>query len=168
MEPLEIAIKMEFEGKEFYQEASRKTSDKLGKDLFSQLAEDEDLHAARAREIHKSLKLGDRPSEREFSFDQGKKLKSIFAKAKKELAPKRRVASSKLKAIQLALDMEEKSRKFYEEQSSSAKTDFERRFFTALKQEEQGHYLSLVDYREYLIDPISYFTKSERISLDGA
>jgi rubrerythrin len=167
MEPLEIAIKMEIEGKEFYQEASRKTSDKLGKDLFSQLAEEEDLHAATAREIQKSLKLGDHSLESELSFDQGRKLKSIFAKAKSELAPKRKVASSELKAIRLALDMEEKSRKFYEDQSSSAKTDFERRFFTALKQEEQGHYLSLVDYREYLIDPTSWFTKSEHISLDG-
>ena len=63
--------------------------------------------------------------------------------------------------------MEEKSRKFYEEQSSSAETDFERRFFTALQQEEQGHYLSLVDYREYLVDPIGWFTKREHISLDG-
>ena len=52
MEPLEIAIKMEIEGKEFYRKAMQKASDKLGKELFFRLAEEEGLHAAeRAREI---------------------------------------------------------------------------------------------------------------------
>ena len=65
----------------------------------------------------------------EVFFDQGKRLKSIFSQATKDIAPKREVASSQLEAIQVGLDMEEKSRKFYEEQGEKAKTDFERQFF---------------------------------------
>jgi len=167
MEPLEIAINMETEGKVFYQKASEKSGDNLGKALFSRLAQEEDLHAARAREIHESLKQGIGSLLTEVSFDQGKRLKSIFSQATKDIVPKREVASSQLEAIQVGLDMEEKSRKFYEEQGEKSKTDFERRFFRALKQEERGHYLSLVDYREYLIDPTSWFTKTEHIILDG-
>jgi rubrerythrin len=167
MEPLDIAIKMEIEGKEFYLKASEKAGDKLGKELFSRLAQEEDFHAAKAREISDFLKRGEKPMAIEESLDKGTKLKSIFARAKTNLASRRKVAPNELEAIQLALNMEEKSRKFYEDQSGTAKTDFEKRFFTALKQEEQGHYLSLVDYREYLVDSVGWFAKSEHISLDG-
>ena len=167
MEPLEIAINMENDGKEFYQKASEKAGDSLGKALFSRLAKEEDFHAAKAREIHDFLRRGENPLVIEESLDKGEKLRSIFAEARNEIALKREVAPDELEAIQVALDMEEKSRKFYEEQSGAALTDFERRFFGALKQEEREHYLSLIDYREYLIDPTGWFTKSEHISLDG-
>jgi rubrerythrin len=166
MEPLEIAIKMEIEGKEFYHKASEKAIDELGKELFFRLAKEEDCHAAKAQEIFDCLRLGEKPMAIEESLDRGKKLKSIFAQAKKAAA-KRKAPASVFKVIEAALKLEEKSRKFYEEQSSSAKTQFERRYFEALKQEEQGHYLSLVDYREYLVDPAGWFAKREHISLDG-
>ncbi|NQT74287.1 MAG: ferritin family protein [Chloroflexi bacterium] len=167
MESLEIAIKMEMEGKEFYENASEKSSDNLGKSLFLRLSMEEDSHATKAREIANSLNQGGKPLAIEESFDSGEKLNSIFAKAKGEIEPKREVASNEFDVIQIALDMEEKTQNFYENQSDTAKTEFERRFYTALKREESGHYLALVDYREYLIDPTSWFTKSEHISLDG-
>ena len=167
MEPLEIAIKMEIEGKEFYQKASEKSGDNLGKALFLRLSKEEDSHAAKAREIAISLAEGEKPLAIEQSLDSGKKLNSIFAKAKSEIEPRREVASSELEVIKIALAMEEKTRKFYEDQSEKAENEFERRFYNALKLEERGHYLSLIDYQEYLIDPTSWFTKSEHISLDG-
>ncbi|MDD5093142.1 MAG: ferritin family protein [Dehalococcoidia bacterium] len=167
MEPLEMAIQMEIEGKEFYLKASEKAGDELGKELFARLAQEEDSHAAKAREISDFLKRGEKPMAIEESLDKGKKTKSIFAKAKKGLASRRKVASNEMEVIKLALNMEEKSRKFYEDNSGHAGSDFEKRFFTALEQEERGHYLSLVDYREYLIDTAGWFAKSEHISLDG-
>jgi rubrerythrin len=166
MEPLEIAIKMEIEGEQFYQQASEKATDELGKELFSRLAEEEDFHAAKAQEIFDFLKRGEKPLAIEESLDRGRKLKSIFAQAQKAAA-KRKAPASVFKVIESALKLEEKSRKFYEDQGSSAKTDFEKRFFTALKEEERGHYLSLVEYREYLVDPVGWFAKREHISLDG-
>jgi len=168
MDALEIAIKMEIEGKEFYQKASEKSGDTLGKALFQRLAKEEEFHAAKAREIATALAEGEKPLAIEESLDSGKKLNSIFAKAKREIEPRQEVASSEFEAIKIALDMEEKTRKFYEEQSEKAENEFERRFFKALTGEERGHYLSLIDYQEYLTDPTNWFTKSEHISLDGA
>ena len=167
MKSLEIAIKMEVEGKEFYQSASEKSGDSLGKALFSRLAMEEDFHAAKAREIADSLKEGDKPLAIEESLDNGEKLNSIFAEAISDIETKREVASNEFEVIKIALDMEEKTRKFYEDQSEKAINEFERRFFESLKREERGHYLALVDYQEYLIDPTNWFTKSEHISLDG-
>ena len=167
MEPLEIAIQMEREGKEFYQAASEKSATGLGKALFSQLAVEEDHHAAIARRIHDALKKGEGHPEVELTFDQGRQLKSIFAQAQKEMEAGKHVAQTDTDAIETALSMEEKSRKYYEEQSSRAVNDFEREFFRLLKAEERGHYLSLADYREYLADPTGYFSRTEHISLDG-
>ena len=167
MEPLEIAVKMEIEGKEFYQKASERAGDGLGKELFSQLAAEEDRHADTAKKIHASLKKGDSAPSVDISFDKGKKLGSIFAKAKKAIEQGRPVGASELEAIKTALDMEEKSRKFYEERSKQATNNFEKSFFGALTGEERGHFLALTDYREYLNDPSGWLRKSEHHSLDG-
>jgi rubrerythrin len=167
MEPLEIAIQMESEGKEFYQTASEKSGTSLGKTLFSQLAIEEDYHAATARKIHDALKRGEDKPAVQLTFDQGRQLKSIFVQAKKEIEAGKHVAQTDTEAIETALSMEEKSRKYYEEQSSQATNDFEREFFRLLKAEERGHYLSLAEYREYLADPTGYFSRTEHISLDG-
>ncbi|HIE17296.1 MAG TPA: hypothetical protein EYP71_03780, partial [Dehalococcoidia bacterium] len=67
-----------------------------------------------------------------------------------------------------AMDMENKTLEFY--QSQTMKTDYEaaKKFFATLAAEEKGHYLALVDYREYLVDPAGWFRKAEHHTLDGA
>ena len=101
MEPLEIAINMGTESNVFYQKASEKSGDNLGKALFSRLAQEKDLHAARASEIHESLKQEIGSLLTEVSFDQGKRLESIFSQATKDIMPKREVASRQLEVIQV-------------------------------------------------------------------
>ena len=165
--PLEIALQMETDGKEFYRKASERATDSLGKELFAQLADEEDYHAMKAKHIFESLKQGNSLAEDEVSFDQGKTVRSIFAKASKKLDARVEASSGELDAVTVALDMEEKSRKFYEEHSREADDGVEVRFFRALTAEEQGHYLALVDYREYLNDPSGWFAKTEHSSLDG-
>lgn len=168
MEPLEMAIQLEIEGKAFYQAASEKSTDDLGKALFARLAGEEDFHAAKAREIADFLSQGEEPLAIEESLDNGDHIRAIFAQARKKAGSKRHSpVARELDLIKTAMEIEEKSRKFYETHGASARTEFERRFFTALSHEERGHYLSLVDYREYLTDPAGWFTRTERHSLDG-
>ncbi|MDY6836195.1 MAG: ferritin family protein [Chloroflexota bacterium] len=167
MRPLEIALRMETEGKSFYQEASQKINDSLGRELFMQLSGEEDLHARKAKEIYDNITQIDALSIEDLSFDRGVTIKSIFAKAKETIVDQTQVASDVFEVIRIALDMEEKSRQFYQEQSSSAETEIERRFFSALMAEEKGHYLSLADYKEYLTNPSGWFTNMEHHSLDG-
>ena len=167
MRPLEIAIRMETEGKSFYQEASQKTNDSLGSELFMQLSGEEDYHARKAKEIYEHITQTGASSIEDMSFDQGVTIQSIFAKAKESIVDQTQVATDVFEVIRIALDMEEKSRQFYQEQSSSAETEIERRFFSALMAEEKGHYLSLADYKEYLNNPSGWFTNMEHHSLDG-
>ena len=163
---MEMAIKMEEDGKAFYTAASRKTTDALGKELLLQLADEEDYHAVKARQIYDALKRND-AAEVELALDKGKRIKHIFAKAAQDMHTKVEVASTVMESIELALDMEEKSRKFYEEHSKNASNDQVKKFLRSLALEERGHYVALADYSEYLIDTAGWLRKAEHLSLDG-
>jgi rubrerythrin len=76
-------------------------------------------------------------------------------------------ASAELDTIAKAMEMENETEKFYSSRGKEAGYDAARKLYTSLAAEEKGHYLTLVDYREYLIDPAGWFRKTEHHSLDG-
>jgi rubrerythrin len=65
------------------------------------------------------------------------------------------------------MEMENKTEKFYSSRGAEAVYGAEKKLYTSLAAEERGHFLALVDYREYLIDPAGWFRKAEHHSLDG-
>ncbi len=73
----------------------------------------------------------------------------------------------RLKALEIAIKLEEDGKKFYNELAEKATDPFEGRFFFALAHEERGHHLSFWDYREYLEDPAGWFSMKEGFRLDG-
>jgi len=168
IEVLQLAVRMEVEGKEFYQKASQKSSNKLAKELFQQLANEEDVHRRKFVEIYEALRRGQHWPDVEPPSEKGKKIKSLFAEATKALGSKFKVAESDLEAIKIAMDMEVKSYDLYHSRSEESTLPVEKRFYDTLAGEERGHHLALVDSYEYLSDPAGWFTKKEHWSLDGA
>ena len=164
---LQFAIQMEIDGREYYQEASQESVDIAGKELFKWLAAEEDRHRQKFEQIYQAVK--DNKGWPEISVGPGvsKRLDSLFSRAYKAADHKAKVAGVELNAIQNAMDMEKKTQDFYKIQGEKALYDAERGFYTALAAEERGHYLALVDYREYLIDPEGWFRQAEHHSLDG-
>ena len=67
----------------------------------------------------------------------------------------------------LNIDKEKKSYDFYNRQSENGTYNVERDFYEALAAEEREHELILVDYYEYLTNPVDWFTRMEHHSLDG-
>jgi rubrerythrin len=168
MKVLQLAVQMEVDGKEFYQKASRKSSNKLAKELFRQLANEEDIHRKKFEEIYKALKRGQNWPDIEPPFEKGKKIKSLFAEASKALGTKFKIAESELEAIKTAMDMEIRSYNLYHTRSAESGLPAEKQFYKTLAGEERGHHLALLDSYEYLSDPAGWFTKKEHWSLDGA
>jgi len=164
---LQDAIRMEVEGKEFYQEASQKSVNKLAKELFRRLATEEDEHREKFAEIFQALQKGQDWPDVEPPSWGGKQLKSIFVEATKELGSEIKVAQSELEAIKTAMDMENKTYDLYNSRSERSTLPQEKRFYQALAGEERGHYLALVDSREYLTDPAGWFTRKEHWAMDG-
>jgi len=167
IEVLQLAVRMEIDGKEFYLKASRKSSNKLGKDLFQQLAAEEDVHRRKFEQIYDALKRGQKWPDVEPPSEKGKQLRSLFSEATRALGTKVKVAESELEAIRVALDMEKKSYDLYHSRSEESTLPVEKRFYQALAGEERGHHLALTDSLEYLSNPAGFFTKSEHWSLDG-
>jgi rubrerythrin len=165
---LQVAVRMEIDGKEFYQKASERSSNKLGKNLFQQLAIEEDVHRKRFEQIYEGLKRGQKWPDTEPPSEKGKRLKSLFSEATRTLGGKVKVAESELEAIKVGQDMEKKSYDLYHSRSEESTLPVEKRFYEALAGEERGHHLALTDAFEYLSDPAGFFTKSEHWSLDGA
>jgi len=168
VEILQLAVQMETDGKEFYQKASRKSSNELAKELFHHLANEEDIHRKKFGEIYEALKRGQHWPDVESPSAKGGKIKSLFAEASRVLGSKFKVAESELEAIKTAMDMEIRSYNLYHSRSKESTLPVEKRFYQTLAGEERGHHLALLDSYEYLSDPTGWFTKKEHWSLDGA
>jgi rubrerythrin len=167
LDVLQLAIQMEVEGKDFYQKASQKSKNKLAKELFQHLANEEDVHRKKFEEIYEALKRGRNWPDVKPPSEKGKRLKSLFAEATKALGSKIEVAKSELEATKVAMDMEIKSYNFYLSRSEQSAAPMEKRFYEALSGEERVHHPALLDSYEYLSDPEGWFTKKEHWSLDG-
>ena len=167
LEVLQLAVHMEIEGKDFYQKAIQKSKNKLARELFQHLANEEEVHRKTFEEIYEALKKGRNWPDVKPPSEKGKRLKSLFAEATKALGIKIEVAESELEATKVAMDMEIKSYNFYHARSERSALPGEKRFYEALAGEEREHHLALFDSYEYLSDPAGWFAQKEHWSLDG-
>ena len=167
LEALRIAIQMEIDGKEYYLKASQESSSELGKKLLESLAKEEDTHRQKFEEIYSAIRSKKAWPTTDFQPDGGKRLRTIFARATKEMGSSIKSLATESEAIQTAMDMENKTYDFYKSQGENATYDVERDFYVTLAAEEREHHLVLLDYYEYLKDPAGWFVRKEHPSLDG-
>lgn len=167
LEALQYAIQMEVAGKEYYQKASGKSCVKTGKELFEWLAGQEDWHRQKFEQIYKTIK--DNKAWPDVVIQTGKEGGdgALFARSVKVTECKHQTHRAELNAIAKAMVMETKTHDFYKQQAESAPYEAQKGFYKALAAEERKHYLALVDYREYLVDPEGWLRKAEHHSLDG-
>jgi rubrerythrin len=164
---LETAIHMELDGQQFYLEASRSSTNELGRQLFESLAAEEDLHRQRFEEIYQAIRRREDWPSPPLRHDHALDLKTIFAPALGRIGDDIKATASELETVQVAMDKENKSYDFYEERAGQAVFEAEKEYYQALAAEERHHSLVLVDYQEYLSDPATWFTNKEHHSLDG-
>ena len=167
LEGLKIAVKMEIDGKEYYLKASQKSSNELGKKLLASLASEEDIHQRKFEEIYDAIRDKQAWPVINFQPGGGKKLRTILARATKEITFNVKAPDTDLEAVQKAMGMENKTYDFYKSQERNAIYNAERDFYKTVAGEEKEHHLVLLDYYEYLKDPEGWFVKKEHPSLDG-
>jgi len=167
VQALQVAIKMEIDGKEFYLKASRESSNELGKKLLKSLAAEEDVHRQNFEKIYNSIRIKQGWPGTDFQPDGGKRLRTIFAEAIEKKGAGIEVPATELDAVKTAMEMENKTYDYYKDQGQGATYDTERDFYQALAAEEREHHLVLLDYYEYLSDPAGWFVQKEHPSLDG-
>lgn len=167
LEILQFAIQMEIEGKKYYEQASQKCEVKVGRDLFEWLAAQEDLHRQKFEQIYKAIKDEKTWPAIDIQSRPENAVNTIFSQVSKTTVCKIENPSVELDTIAKAIDMENKTYDLYKKQGEESIYEAQGKFYKALAAEERKHYLALVDYREYIVDPAGWFTKTEHHSLDG-
>jgi rubrerythrin len=163
---LKLALQMETEGKEYYLNSIEECNSKLSKDLLFWLAGEEDKHKGKFRGIYESIVAQKGWPEIAVQQDAGLWLKTNFKEMVRTAKPVAECRTD-ITVMEKAMEMEDNTYSLYSQRAKIASSEAEKKFYEAVAGEERNHYLALVDYREYLLDPSSYFIKAERHSMDG-
>jgi len=158
---LQTAIQMEIDGKEYYLKVSRESNNELGKKLLQSLAAEEDVHRQKFEQIYNAIRNNKDWPVTDFQPDGGKRLRTVFVRVTEAMGSNVQVIASEVDAVQVAIDMEDKTYDFYNAQSKKVVYAAERNFYEVLAGEEREHYLILSDYREYLKNPMGWFVAKE-------
>ena len=167
LQAVRTAIKMEIDGREYYEKASQKSGNELGRELLRELAAEEDIHRRKFEEIYDAVRQKKGWPVIALDADAGRKLRTVFSRAVKKISSSVKVLATELDAVQKAMEMENKTYDFYQKQAVNAAYDAEKSFYQSLAAQERIHHQVLLDYHDYLTDPAGYFVKREHPSLDG-
>jgi rubrerythrin len=166
---LDTAMEMEEKGKAFYEKAVKTCGNFQCKEIFSSLMKDEVLHQSRIKRIHDTL-TAQKCWTRDWEAIKGFKedLNSLFRNLASQERGKIKAETTDLEALDIGLDFESASVKFYQEHRTKTTDPIEAAFLDQMVQEEKGHWKALNDIRYYLTDPEGWFMEKERAGLDGA
>lgn len=166
IEPIEVALKMETDGWNFYMQSAEKASNKLIKDMLLSLAKDEENHMCIFNNIYESLNKFKRlPDDIFVAAPQN--VESVFDVNKSENIGSISNSRSDLDIIKVAQDMENKSIVYYTNLSTTMLESKMRVFFEKLVVVEKQHYDILTNTYAYLNSQIDWYTKTEKPSFEG-
>lgn len=157
---LEQAMESEKEGYEFYIHASTMTKDPKGKEMFKYLARDETEHLKTLEEAYNRLKGGEG---KEDSKTAGHKKKGKGFVIDSSLRLKE--DSGDLKALNIALKIEEDAQEFYTKSAEKAKQSDVRDIFLKLSDMEKNHY-KLLKYEHDLLTRSGFWCDFQEITIE--
>ncbi len=148
MHPLDFAMEMELEGKEFYLKQAQALSGTPLEQLFRALADDEEKHYQFVRQMKESGL---------YEFEETTILTmadSIFAQPLAEGSPP---PGSYLEIYEMAIEFEEKAIKLYQDLAAKASSSREREVLMKLAKEEEIHRTILWKLQELLRRPEEWY-----------
>ena len=163
---IEIALENELKERDFYQNCSDKTDNPIGKKMFAILAQEENEHYDRLKEIHERLsKQGKWPETvsavvKDTNIREA--LDAIPAKADQAAS----ATTSDLEAVKIGIEFETKGHQFYSGLAEAAETQSEKDFFKRLAAIEYEHLTSLKESLSFFENPASWYEEREKPHLD--
>jgi rubrerythrin len=167
---LEIALSNEMSEHKFYVTNAERSTNPVGRAMFTQIAGEELEHYERLKQLSESWKKDKKWPDTVPLTVKNTEVKAIFFKASKATEGKPGVAGNQddLQAVRTAIDFEAKGAAFYAGLRDQSTDPKEKAFFGLLANIEHEHFSSLKDTEEYFVNPGGYFQKAESTSLDGA
>lgn len=158
MDALELAMKMEKDGEDFYRDLAQKANNIGFKGIFNQLANDETKHFQLFKSMQQSPEL----------FIETAILKNASNIFKQMIAEDSltNLDSSQLELYQKAMGLEEKSQKFYLEKAAETSDLNQRELFQKIAREEEKHYFLLHNIYELVLRPQTWVENGEFVHLE--
>jgi rubrerythrin len=168
LDALEIALNNEKRERAFYLKHAQRTKNPVGKAMFRQIADEELEHYERLKELHDRWEKEEMWPETVPLKVKDTVVKNVLLDQIKAVDKTSERDDDDLKAIQTAIDFEANGEAFYAKLRDEVTDPQEKAFFDLLSKIEHEHYVSLKETEEYLIDPASWFRRTEHAGLDGA
>ena len=157
LEPFRIALRLEEEGKAFFEEAARKAQSNQVRQTFEFLAAEEIKHIDKIERFYKSLEISDGKDVPDIEdSDADRKLADFndrLANLKDEVKP----SVSDVEAYEVALKFENGAEEFYEQKMNEADDPRMKRFYKWLIDEETMHARLLRSCLNFAKDPAAWF-----------
>ena len=160
MNVFDFAMKMEQDGKAYYEKLARQTSLPGLKTIFKRLAEDEQKHY----EIFQELKTsGSVPAMQDSTIIA--EAKNVFEQLSKEEEPLKDL-NEVLAAYQHAMKIESESSRFYEKAAGEEKNPAIQKLLARIADEEQKHFNVLENIYHFVNAPNQYLAWGEFSNLE--
>jgi rubrerythrin len=157
---LAVGGQKERAARDFYLEASRRTSHPLGKQMFERLAGDEARHA---QLLQGWANNGLCPVDANFPPVD----KEWLNKARARIREAVKTDTTDMQAIELGQDMERKSIAFYQDCAAEVADVTAKDLFLRLKAEEDSHLAILTDLYDFMVNPGLWSVRDERANFDS-
>jgi rubrerythrin len=164
---LEVALKNEMNEHRFYLKNAERTTNSVGKAMFSQIAAEELEHYERLQQLADKWKKDQKWPETLPLKVKDTAVRSVFGRAARG-SGKLAGDDDDLKAIRKAIEFESKGAQLYAELRDKSVDPKEKAFFGLLSDIEREHYTSLMDTEEFFVDPAAWYQKAQSSGLDGA
>jgi len=165
---LEVALNNETRERDFYLKHAERTNNQVGRTMFRHIADEELEHYERLVQLQKKWERSEKWPETVPLKVQDTIVKDVLKDAVAQIEGEPEKNDDDLKAIRTAIDFEEKGSMHYAVLRDEVSDPKEREFFDLLARIEHEHFLSLKETEEFLVNPASWYTKTEHHILDGA
>jgi rubrerythrin len=159
---VDTARKTEMDGRKFYADIAARSANPLAKRMFESLAEAEEKHL----EFIEALAKGEFAAG-PYNQDLSRRLATVFSSLSDGIKSQAKSTEDDIAALDVGIEMEDKSMAFYREWSEKASDEGVRKFCDRLRAEEEDHWRILQSTREYLGETGNWFMVQEGWSFDG-
>ena len=160
---LEYALTLEKDGYDFYCSASEKVTNPMGKKMLEWLATEETEHIKKLTEVLHLMKIEGKWACAE-EGTQGRdtfRFKTLFSQAKEKVKALVPADVDDLKALEMAMKMENKGYAFYSDAAREIDDPAGKALLESLAKEESDHYDALHNTYTYLKTPDLWFAWEE-------
>ncbi len=159
---IEIALENETKERDFYLRHAQRTQNPVGKQMFESIAQDEQEHYNRLKQLHEELsKQGKWPEETRLVINH-MNIKEVLATVPNLADKSAATDADDIEAVKTAIEFESKAYNFYSKLKDRAETEAERNFFDRLALVEREHMVSLKNTLLFFEDPATWYEEHEK------